>query len=342
MATSTTKKTPQRTGSTPRKSKTTKAKENGIKQTSSAKTSAVKSRKGEAFSNEQRYFYELNDIELLPEPTHNELLPDGTIFVKTSHLITEDDAPVDNVFSDHQQRLLVEPLYTSLDRWNTDNRPFIANADVGIFIANRNPAIVPDAFISMDVKNTLLDADGNPISPDFTKIRSYFVWDYGKVPDVVIEVVSNRVGGEFSRKMREYANLHIPFYAVFDPFSQYKGDKLRIFKLSGLDYEKHNDFWFDTVGLGLRLWDGDYEAFNTTWLRWCDDRGNVLPTGFEKAQLAEQQAADERIKAERESDRANQESDRANQESIKAEQERDRANRFAAKLRELGINPDTL
>ena len=38
---------------------------------------------------------------------------------------------------------------------------------------------------------TTLPADLWPKS-----LRSYFVWDYGKVPDVVIEVVSNREGGE--------------------------------------------------------------------------------------------------------------------------------------------------
>jgi hypothetical protein len=31
----------------------------------------------------------------------------------TSHLITEDDTPVDKLFSEKQQRLLTEPLYSS-------------------------------------------------------------------------------------------------------------------------------------------------------------------------------------------------------------------------------------
>ena len=44
-----------------------------------------------------------------------------------------------------------------------------------------------------------------------------------------------------------------------------------------------------TVGLGLRLWQGKFEGFEDTWLRWCDANGEIIPTGEERAvQLAEQ------------------------------------------------------
>jgi hypothetical protein len=44
-------------------------------------------------------------------------------------LVTEDDTPVDNMFSEKQQRLLTEPLYSSWDA----GRPFLATANVGLF-----------------------------------------------------------------------------------------------------------------------------------------------------------------------------------------------------------------
>ena len=47
----------------------------------------------------------LTDAGLLPE----DLLPD------VSHLVTEDDEPLDNLPSEKQQRLLTETLYSS---WN--------------------------------------------------------------------------------------------------------------------------------------------------------------------------------------------------------------------------------
>lgn len=62
-----------------------------------------------------------------------------------SHIVIEDDTPVDNIQSEKQQRLLVEPLYSS---WSPDE-PFIAASNVGLFYALKQTAIVPDAFIEL-------------------------------------------------------------------------------------------------------------------------------------------------------------------------------------------------
>ena len=112
------------------------------------------------------------------------------------HLVTEDDTPVDNFFSEKQMRLLTEPLHTS---WNGpgQQRSFVAAANVGLFFAVHEPPLVPDMLLSTDVH---LPADVHPKAH-----RSYFVWNYGKVPDVVVEVVSNREGGEDSGKLAAYA-----------------------------------------------------------------------------------------------------------------------------------------
>src|SRR5208282_1920376 len=66
------------------------------------------------------------------------------------HLVTEDDTPVDNVFSEKQQRLLTESLHTS---WPGpgEGRPFVAMANVGLFYGIRLPAVVPDVLLSLDV-----------------------------------------------------------------------------------------------------------------------------------------------------------------------------------------------
>jgi hypothetical protein len=66
-------------------------------------------------------------------------------------LITEDDVPVDNLPSEKHQRLLTEPLYSA---WTGpgEGRTFLAAANVGMFAQLRNPAIVPDMFLSLDVE----------------------------------------------------------------------------------------------------------------------------------------------------------------------------------------------
>ena len=49
-------------------------------------------------------------------------------------------------------------------------------------------------------------------------------------------------------------------------------------------------FWLEQVNLGLTLWEGVFEAKQDTWLRWCDQQGNILLTGAERASQAEQRA----------------------------------------------------
>ena len=119
------------------------------------------------------------------------------------HLVTEDDRPVDNVFSEKQQRLLTESLHSS---WSGPGgeRPFVAMANVGLFYIVRLPAVVPDVLLSLNVE---LPTDVWPKNP-----RSYFIWEYGKAPDVVIEVVSNREGGEDSNKLTTYAQIGVRCY----------------------------------------------------------------------------------------------------------------------------------
>src|SRR5262245_56911811 len=96
----------------------------------------------------------------------------------TDQLITEDGQPVDGFYSERQMRLLAESLTAS---WKP-GRPFIVGANVGIFYINENPAIVPDVFVSVDVKT----------DPDYSSKagKSYLLWNKGKPPDIVIEVVS--------------------------------------------------------------------------------------------------------------------------------------------------------
>ena len=126
-------------------------------------------------------------------------------------LVTEDDTPVDNMPSEKQQRLLTEPLYSS---WSGpgDGRIFLAAANVGVFPEPRNPAIVPDVFLSLDVQ---------PHRNWWDKAhRSYFVWEFGKPPDLVVEIVSNQKGNEVGRKRRRYAAMGVEYYVINDPLHQ--------------------------------------------------------------------------------------------------------------------------
>ncbi len=214
-----------------------------------------------------------------------------------SHIITEDDEPVDNLFSAKQQRLLVEPLYTA---WQKE-RVFLADANVGVFRGVHIPPLVPDMFLSMDVQ--VGDEDWW-----LKENRSYFIWVHGKPPDVVVEVVSNAKGGELDRKMRGYARMGILYYVVYDPEpSSVQSKPLVVYELVVGEYLPRPDYQLAKLELSLRLWDGVFENGEAVWLRWADSAGNLIPTGAELA-----------------------------------ERERERADRLAAKLRELGIDPESV
>ena len=237
-------------------------------------------------------------------------------------LITEDDEPLD-MLAEKQQRLLTGPLY---DSWAGPGggRSFLAAANVGVFPEPRNPAIVPDVFLSLDVR---LNANRS-----HREHRAYFVWVFGKAPDLVVEIVSNRKGGEIARKRLSYARMGVRYYVVYDPFHEVTRDDLCIYRLNGGSYVRHVAAWFPEIGLGMTLWDGEFEGVRRAWLRWTDPHGVLILTGQENAEQARRQA-----EQEQRADRAQQ---RAEQERQRAEQERQRAERLEALLRRAGIDPE--
>jgi hypothetical protein len=267
-----------------------------------------------------------------------------------SHLVIEDDTPVDNFQSEEQQRLLVDPLYSS----KVLPSPFLVAANVGVFYKINGEPIVPDALLSLGVQR--------PEDYSERRSRSYFVWEFGKVPEVCIEIVSNAEGDELklSSKLRQkgktatkkdlYAQIGVHYYVVFDPLQQIQGRDemngalLRVWTISPVGYTEltavegivavGQSVWLEGVGLGLTLWEGAFEEEVTRlWLRWCDQEGRVIPTGAEAKEL-------ERQRAEAERQRAETERQRAEQAESQLDVERQRVQQLAERLRALGLDPD--
>jgi len=251
-------------------------------------------------------------------------------------IVTEDEDPAPNIFSEKQQRLLTESLYNSYESPG-QSRSFVAMANVGLFYAPHKPPLVPDVLLSLDVQ----------MPDDIWEKRSYFVPIYGKPPEVVIEVVSNLKGKEGGTKLLDYASAGVRYYVIFDPENQLKQGMLRVYELQTSSYVLKSDFWMAGVKLGLSLWKGSYENRHETWLRWCDQNDKLILVGQEATKREKNtkeqalvQLEQERQRAKQERQRAEQERQRAEQERQRAEQERQRAEHLAAKLRALGIEPD--
>jgi hypothetical protein len=218
-------------------------------------------------------------------------------------LITEDDKPVDSIYAERQHWLLTTPLNES---WKGPGEgcPFFCTTDVGLFHTAKEPAFAPDALLSLGV--TMPQGDLS-----LKENRSYFIWKYGKPPDALVEVVSGTDGGELTTKLKGYARLRATYYVVWDPFLYLGDKKLYCFALEQGKYVPCEP-WFPELELGVKIWQGVFQATQATYLRWCDRNGNFIPTGAERAQ----------------------------QEKQRADEEKHRADKFAEKLRAAGIDPD--
>lgn len=201
-----------------------------------------------------------------------QIILDPSQYPDTTQLVQEDDTPLDSFINEKQQRLLTEVL--SGYELN-DGIPFIVAANVGIFRTVRHPAIVPDIFLSLNV--TVAD------SWDRRDVRSYLLWEFGKPPEIAIEIVSPTPGNELGSKFTDYALMGVMYYVVYDPLGELSDRPLQIFQLQGGRYVPKTDTWFPLVDLGLTLWPGVFESVNDTWLRWCDAEGNVIPNVEELA-----------------------------------------------------------
>jgi hypothetical protein len=190
---------------------------------------------------------------------------------------------VDRIYTEKQCRLLTEPLYSSWPGLG-EGRTFLALANVGWFHTVGQPPLVPDVLFSLDVV---------PAGDLHTKAgHSYFQWLIGKPPEVLFEIVSDPRGGEEHLKMQTYARLGVSVYVIYDPDNILKGGKLRVYFLQQTKYEPTDQRWFPQLGLGLTLWEGTFENQRDTWLRWCDRDGVVIPTGAERAEMADRRATE--------------------------------------------------
>lgn len=212
----------------------------------------------------------------------------GVVAPDLSHLITEDDTPVDNRYSERQMRLLVDPLF---DCWE-EGKPFEALTDVGLFSKPENESVVvPDFMLSLGVKPRKFTSE--------KETHSYLIWLCGKPPNLVVEIVSNKVGGELERKFETYQRIGVAYYAVHDPQHHLGKRTLRLFRLEAGRYvECASAHWMPEIGLGLTLWHGTFQEIDDEWLRFVDKDGELIPTAREAGIEASARADEASVRAD--------------------------------------------
>lgn len=202
---------------------------------------------------------------------------------------------------------------------NCDPEEVFIGADINLYYDLRHPNWYkrPDWFAVVGVSRLY---EGHDLR------LSYVLWQELVSPFVVVELLSpgteqEDLGrtvaqkGKPPIKWQVYEQiLRVPYYIVFSRYT----NELRVFRLVGGAYEPaqltEGRLLIPQLGLSLGLWQGNFENIERLWLRWFTASGELILTPDEEATTAQQ----------------------------RAESAEQRAERLAARLRELGINPDEL
>ncbi|PSN10901.1 hypothetical protein C7293_26345 [filamentous cyanobacterium CCT1] len=209
---------------------------------------------------------------------------------------------------------------------------------------NSKAAVSPDVFVIFGVSQR--------------QRRSYKSWqEGGKLPNFVLEITSRTTKRQDEdEKPRLYASLGVEEYFQYDPTADYLNPQLRGAQLIDGAYQPlplsttpegipyiHSQ----VLGLDLQL-HNPYPALGLAplprALRFCDPETGTKLLNREEVEQVREALQQENALIQQERDAVQQERDAAQQERDAAQQERDTAQRraeaLAARLRELGIDPD--
>lgn len=215
-----------------------------------------------------------------------------------------DDDPLDNI----NQPLLATALTEAFELSGRLQDTMLVSTNFGICATVDGKLIIkaPDWFY---VRSIL------PTTPPNKNRHSYTPNLEGEIPAIVMEFLSETEGGEYSIKSKYPPGkwfyyeqiLKVPIYAIFEPdagwVEVYQLDLSGRYQLQQPD--ANNRYSIPGIGLFLGVWQGTKSNRSGYWLRWWDEAGQMLLWGTELLQ-----------------------------------QERQLRERMAAKIRELGGNPD--
>ena len=125
--------------------------------------------------------------------------------------------------------------------------------------------------------------------------KSWVVWQEGKGPDVVIELLSASTAAQDKGVKKDvYQNrLRVPEYFWFDPFSgEWAGFALREGVYAPLMEDAQERLISRQLDLALVHWEGVYQDVLARWLRWATLEGALLPTPQEEAERSQRQATE--------------------------------------------------
>ncbi len=153
---------------------------------------------------------------------------------------------------------------------------------------------------------------------------SWVVWEEGKSPDVVIELLSDSTADadKNEKKLIYQDQMRVPDYFWFDPFNpdDWAGFSLLQGEYQPIQPDAQGQLVSHALKLALVRWQGTYRGISATWLRWTTLDGQLLPHSEERVEQEHRQTEQERQRAEQERQRAEQERQRAEQAEFQLQQ----------------------
>ena len=157
-----------------------------------------------------------------------------------------------------------------------------------------------------------------------TERLSWVVWEEGKPPDVVIELLSETTANnDKNQKKLIYQNqMRVSEYFWYDPFNpnDFAGFDLNSGAYQQIALNEKNQLVSKVLDLALVRWEGNYRGVDATWLRWATLDGELFPTSQEMVIITQQRADEIEQIAEQEKQRAEQEKQRAEQAELQLRQ----------------------
>jgi Uma2 family endonuclease len=273
----------------------------------------------------------------------------------TLDILPEVTCPPTDLWSDepplesdlHLQQIII--LLSCLELLWQEKNDYYASGNLTIYYneeqLKKRDFCGPDFFV-------VLDTEKRPR-------KSWVVWgEQGKYPNVIVEILSDSTANiDRTKKKILYQNtFRTPNYFWFDPNTlEWQGFRLIEGQYQAISANEQGYLWSEELGLYLGIFDRKLRYFTVD--------GQLVPTPQE-AELQQRQAKEqillekeqillerEQILSEKEQERQakeqallekEQERQAKEQALLEKEQERQAKERLAAKLRELGINPQTI
>ncbi|MEH1950453.1 MAG: Uma2 family endonuclease [Nostoc sp.] len=199
--------------------------------------------------------------------------------------LPESDGTFVKNLQEHPQSLLltdsIEPILQKLH----PNGQYCIGQNSGIYWRMTEPpergAESPDWFYVPNVPPTL----------NGQVRRSYVLLQEYVAPLIVLEFVSGDGSEEQDKtpitgKFWVYEQaIRVPFYGIYEV----KKASVQAYQLLRGEYQlipanERGHYPIEPMGVELGIWQGRYQNLELPWLRWWDNQGNLLQTGWERSQ----------------------------------------------------------